>query len=63
MCDVMASADYSDLDAVKRMREIRDGLSRKLMNMTHEEQRRYVEEQLELQGISEREEARQDPTS
>jgi len=36
-----------DFDAVGMMREIRDDLSQKLMNMSHEEQRRYVAEQLE----------------
>jgi len=59
----MSRKSENDFDAVKMMPEIRDGLSRKLMNMTHEEQRQYVKEQLELQGITEREEARHDPTS
>jgi hypothetical protein len=63
MSDVMASADHSDFDAVKMMREIRDPLSRKLMNMSHEEQRQYIEEQLERQGDEEQDEARQRSTA
>ncbi|MCB1036071.1 MAG: hypothetical protein KDD47_19775 [Acidobacteria bacterium] len=35
-----------DLDAVAMMRQIRDDLSRKLMTMSHEEQRRYVQDRL-----------------
>ena len=46
----MSKNIQKDLDAVKMMREIRDGLSRKLMTMTHEEQRRYVKELLEAEG-------------
>lgn len=34
---------------MKMMREIRDDLSRKLMTMSHEEQRRYIKEQLEAE--------------
>lgn len=44
----MSQDNEKDLDAVKMMREIRDGLSRKLMQMTHEEQRRYIQEQLAI---------------
>jgi len=34
------------LDAVAMMRQIRDDLSRKLMSMSHEEQKRYIQERL-----------------
>jgi len=36
-----------DFDAVKMMREIRDKLSREMMNMTHEEQKAYIKQLLE----------------
>lgn len=36
----------ADIDAVAMMRNIRDDLSHKLMQMSHEEQRRYISEQL-----------------
>jgi hypothetical protein len=36
-----------DFDAVKIMREIRDKLSREMMNMTHEEQKAYIKKLLE----------------
>ena len=32
-------------DAVKMMREIRDKLSEKFMNMSYEEQKRYIKEE------------------
>jgi len=35
------------LDAVKMMREIRDKLSKNFMNMSYEEQKRYVKEKVE----------------
>lgn len=43
----MSKKKQKDFDAVKMMRGIRDDLSRKLMTMSHEEQRRYIKEQLE----------------
>jgi hypothetical protein len=36
-----------DFDAVKMMREIRDQLSREMMNMTHDEQKAYIKKLLE----------------
>ncbi len=33
-------------DAVKMMREIRDKLSEKFINMSYEEQKRYIEERV-----------------
>jgi hypothetical protein len=45
----MSKKKQKDFDAVKMMREIRDDLSRKLMTMSHEEQRRYIKEQLEAE--------------
>jgi len=33
-------------DAVKMMREIRDKLSKKLVNMGYEEQKRYLKEEI-----------------
>ena len=33
-------------DAVKMMREIRDKLSKEFMNMSYEEQKRYIEEKV-----------------
>jgi len=40
-------------DAVKMMREIRDKLSEEFMNMSFEEQKRYLEEALEKQAANE----------
>lgn len=45
----MSQKKQKDFDAVKMTREIRDELSRKLMTMSHEEQRRYLKEQLEVE--------------
>lgn len=59
----MSSKGDKEFDAVRMMREIRDPLSRKLMNMSHEEQRRYINEQLERQGDEEQDEARQRATA
>ncbi len=42
----MTKQQELELDAVKMMRSIRDELSRKLKHMPHEEQRRYIQEQL-----------------
>lgn len=42
----MSKKKQKDFDAVNMMREIRDDLSRKLMTMSHEEQQRYIKEQL-----------------
>jgi hypothetical protein len=39
-------AREKDFDAVKMMREVRDKLSREVMNMTYDEQRRYLDEHL-----------------
>lgn len=36
-----------DFDAVKMMREIRDQLSREMMDMTHEEQKAHIRRLLE----------------
>ncbi len=36
-----------DFDAVKMMREIRDQLSREMMNMTHDQQKAYIKKLLE----------------
>lgn len=33
-------------DAVRMMREIRDRLSKKFMNMSYEEQKRYIKERV-----------------
>ena len=33
-----------EFDAVKMMREIRDKLSKRFMNMSYEEQKEYIEE-------------------
>ena len=35
-----------EFDAVKMMREIRDKLSRKFMDMSYEEQKRYIKEKV-----------------
>ncbi len=43
----MSKKKQKDFDAVKMMRDIRDELSRKLMTMSHEEQQRYIEKELE----------------
>lgn len=45
----MSKKKQKDFDAVKMMREIRDDLSRKLMTMSHEEQRRYIKKELEAE--------------
>ena len=37
-------------DAVRMMREIRDGLSKEFMNMTFEEQKRYMRKRLRKAG-------------
>lgn len=58
----MSQNRQQGLDAVKMMRTIRDDLSRKLMKMSHEEQRRYVKEQLEAEGRVPEEEPRQRST-
>jgi len=42
----MSKERQGNLDSVEMMRSIRDELSRELEDMTHEEQRRFVEEQL-----------------
>ena len=34
-------------DAVKMMREIRDKLSKEIMNLSYEEQKRYISERIE----------------
>jgi hypothetical protein len=52
----MSQKKQKDFDAVKMMREIRDDLSRKLMNMSHEEQHRYIREQLEAEAGHQQEE-------
>ena len=51
-----------NLDAVEMMRSIRDELSRKLKDMTHEEQRRFIEEQLASSQTNEDDETRQRST-
>lgn len=43
----MRKSKQQDIDAVKMIREIRDDLSRKLRNMSHGEQHRFIKEQLE----------------
>ena len=35
-------------DAVKMMREIRDKLSREFMNMSYEEQKKYIDKNVKL---------------
>ncbi|MGR3311671.1 MAG: hypothetical protein ACUZ77_12975 [Candidatus Brocadiales bacterium] len=37
-------------DAVKMMREIRDKLSKEFMNMSYEEQERYIKEKIKPEG-------------
>ena len=54
----MSKKRQKDFDAVKMMREIRNDLSRKLMTMSHEEQRRYIKEQLEAEPGQQEEEPR-----
>ena len=39
-----AKKKEKDFDAVKMMRDIRDQLSREIMNMTHAEQKAYLKE-------------------
>lgn len=51
--------EQKSLDAVRMMREIRNDLSRKLMKMSHEEQGRYIKEQLETEIDGQHEDARQ----
>ena len=36
-------------DAVRMMREIRDEISREIIDMSYEEEKRYIQEQLRLQ--------------
>lgn len=55
----MTKNNQPGLDAVKMMRAIRDELSRKLMKMSHEEQRRHIKEQMETEGRIPEEEPRQ----
>jgi len=54
----MSKKKQKDFDAVKMMREIRDDLSRKLMTMSHEEQHRYIKEQLEAEPGEQQQEPR-----
>jgi hypothetical protein len=42
----MSEERAREVKAVEMMRAIRDELSRKLQNMTHEEQREFMKEQL-----------------
>ena len=58
----MSKERQGDLDAVGMMRAIRDELSRKLKDMTHEEQRQYIEEQLANSQADLNEEPRQRST-
>jgi hypothetical protein len=51
----MSQKRQKDFDAVKMMREIRADLSRKLMTMSHEEQERYIKEQLRVEPGQEEE--------
>ncbi|MDI6840500.1 MAG: hypothetical protein QMD71_06615 [bacterium] len=37
-------------DAVKMMREIRDKLSKEFMNMSYDEQKRYIKERVEFKA-------------
>lgn len=39
-----------DFDAVKMMRDIRDQLSREIMNMTHAEQKAYLKKLVDKQA-------------
>lgn len=58
----MNKGQQGNLDAVAMMRSIRDELSRKLKNMTHEEQRQYIKEQLASSEADQNEEPRQRST-
>jgi len=58
----MNKGQHGSLDAVRMMRSIRDELSRKLKDMTHEEQRQYIKEQLASSETHENEESRQRST-
>ena len=40
-----------DFDAVKMMREIRDQVSREIMNMTYEEEKAYLKKHLEKKPV------------
>jgi hypothetical protein len=40
--------DEKKFDAVKMMREIRDKLSKEFMNMSYDEQKRYIEERIKF---------------
>lgn len=51
-----------NIDAVAMMRSIRDELSRKLKDMTHEDQRQYIKEQLASSEPDQIEEPRQRST-
>lgn len=53
----MSMKKQKEFDAVKMMREIRDDLSGKLRTMSHEEQHRYIKEQLEAEHKEQEEEA------
>jgi hypothetical protein len=55
----MNKGQQGNLDAVEMMRSIRDELSRKLKDMTHEEQRRYIKEQLASPEADQKKESRQ----
>lgn len=57
----MAKSRGSEVHAVEMMRDIRDDLSRKLMGMSHEEQSRYISEQLEHGASQELKEYRKRP--
>ena len=59
----MSQTKTKDFDAVKIMRAIRDDLSRKLMTMSHEEQDRYIKEQLETGEGPEKQEFPQHSTA
>jgi len=43
-----------EFDAVKMMREIRDKLSKRFMDMSYEEQKRYIEERVKPRIKAER---------
>jgi hypothetical protein len=58
----MNRGQQGNLDAVAMMRSIRDELSRKLKDMTHEEQRQYIKEQLASSEVDQNEEPRQRST-
>lgn len=58
----MTERQAADLDAVEMMRSIRDELSRKLKDMSHEEQRKYIEEELTTQETHQDKEPRRRST-